>query len=154
MKTKLSPTAAKPPEFRGDDVKTLGSQAHPADAGGGDGGGGGPSTYTRVDLNIYRRFRRYYVYLMRLGSRRFVGSFDTLAEARKVRDEHTRAHPPRRPWSLANVGRVIKTRKDYYLEHKAKGICTSCKDPAEPGRVLCSGCAYVQKMKREARKAA
>lgn len=151
MKTKLSPTT-KPPEFR-DDVKRLGSQAQPADAGHGGDGGGGPPTYTRVDLNIYRRFRRYYVYLMRLGQRRFVGSFDTLQEARKVRDEHTKANPARKPWSIANVGRVIKTRKDYYMEHKAKGICTSCKDPAEPGRVLCEGCAYVQKMKREARKA-
>ena len=148
MNPKLSPTT-KPPEFR-DDVN-LGSQAHPADAGGGEGGGG-PSTYTRVDLNIYRRFRRYYVYLMRLGSRRFVGSFDTLAEARKVRDQQTLAHPPRKPWALANVGRVIKTRKDYYLEHKAKGICTSCTDKAMPGRCLCEGCAYVAKMKRDARK--
>lgn len=107
--------------------------------------------YKRAEPNIYQRFDRFYVYHMRLGRRIFVGSFDNLDEARIQRDIHAKANPPRKPWALANVGRIRKTRKDYYLEHKAKGQCTSCSDKAVPGRCLCMGCAYVQKVKREGR---
>lgn len=151
----FSPTIASPECLGGnDDAKQTADRVHthPADAGGGKGGGGSPY-YRRVSLNIYQRRKRFYVYLFRLGVRHFVGSFDSIAEARDERDKATKASPAKRPWSVKNVGRVIKTRKDYYLEHKAKGICTSCTDKAVPGRCLCEGCAYVQKMKREARKA-
>ena len=108
--------------------------------------------YKRVSLNIYQRSRRFYVYLFRLGSRQFIGSFDTLDEAKRERDAATHATPARKPWSLKNQGRKIKTRKDYYYEARARGQCTSCTDKAIPGQSLCKDCKRVQTIKRRERR--
>lgn len=107
--------------------------------------------YKRVERNVYLRGPSYYVYALRLGKRHTLGSFPTLEQARVKRDEFEASNPPRKPWSVRNVGRAVKTRREYYYEARSKGQCTSCTDPAEPGRVLCSGCAYVQKVKRQER---
>jgi len=108
--------------------------------------------YKRVSLNIYQRARRYYVYLFRLGTRQFIGSFDTLDEAKSKRDIATMQNLPRKPWSLKNQGRKIKTRRDYYYEARARGQCTSCTDKAVPGQSLCKDCKNVQTIKRRERR--
>jgi len=110
------------------------------------------TTYKRVSLNIYQRARRFYVYLFRLGTRQFIGSFDTLDEAKSKRDIATKADPSRKPWSLKNQGRTIKTRRDYYYEARARGQCTSCTDKAIPGQSLCKDCKHVQAVKRQERR--
>jgi len=105
--------------------------------------------YERIERNIYQRRSRYYVYVLRLGKRHFIGQYKTISEANGARDRFEAANPRRNPWSLVRERKPRKTRIDYYNERKAAGLCVHCDDKSMPGKVSCKECARIQKMKRD-----
>lgn len=99
-----------------------------------------------VCRNVYLRGDRYYVYVYRLGTRHFIGSFDGIDEAKVERNKFEAKHPPLKPHGQRTGPR--KTSADRYRDARAKGLCVACGDCAVPGKSRCMDCTHIHKLKR------
>jgi hypothetical protein len=105
------------------------------------------SDYLLADRNIHQHARRFRVLLTRRPKNIYGGRFDTLEEARQVRDELERLHAPSRPGKPASGHR--RTVKLLRAERQAAGQCVSCGEcPPAPGLSSCRECLDILNFKR------
>jgi hypothetical protein len=107
--------------------------------------------YKSVERNIHRRKGGFRVMLTRRGiGSVYGGLFQTIEEARTVRDELEKKHPPGKPWD--NTARVAKRRtvQQRRMERRAAGMCQECgEEPPAPGILACRSCRDVNNFYRQ-----